>query len=35
MMHWTYDELLGLPASVYAVLIDHLNAEARELTPPE
>jgi hypothetical protein len=35
-MGWTYDELLDLPAAVYDVLVDHLNAEARALeTIPE
>jgi hypothetical protein len=34
-MHWTYDELLALPAHVYTVLIEHLNDEARALTPPD
>jgi hypothetical protein len=34
-MHWTYDELLALPASVYTVLIESLNDEARALTPPD
>ena len=28
-MHWTYDDLLALPAEVYAVLIDHLTTELR------
>lgn len=28
MMHWTYDELLDLPADVYAVLVEELNREA-------
>jgi hypothetical protein len=27
VMHWTYDELRALPASVYDVLIEQLNAE--------
>ena len=27
-MGWTYDELLDLPADVYAVLVDKLNEEA-------
>lgn len=26
-MHWTYDELLDLPAEVYAVLVDEVNRE--------
>jgi hypothetical protein len=30
-MHWTYDELLALPAEVYDVLVDWLNATA----PPD
>jgi hypothetical protein len=29
-MHWTYDELLALPAEVYDVLISHLSAEAAQ-----
>ena len=29
-MHWTYDELLELPADVYAVLVDDLNREAEK-----
>jgi len=29
-MGWTYDELLDLPADVYAVLVDTLNAEAEK-----
>jgi hypothetical protein len=28
-MHWNYDELLDLPAEVYAVLVEEIN---RELT---
>lgn len=27
-MHWTYDELLDLPAEIYAVLVDEVNREA-------
>jgi hypothetical protein len=27
-MHWTYDDLLDLPADVYAVLIDQINQDA-------
>jgi hypothetical protein len=27
-MGWTYEELLELPADVYGVLVDVLNAEA-------
>jgi hypothetical protein len=35
-MGWTYDELLDLPAVVYAVLVEQLNEEARALeTIPE
>jgi hypothetical protein len=34
-MHWTYDELLDLPAHVYTVLVELLNAEANALTPPD
>lgn len=30
-MHWTYDELLALPAAVYDELITLLNDEARAL----
>jgi len=26
-MHWTYDELLDLPAEIYAVLVDEVNRE--------
>ena len=29
-MGWTYDDLLDLPADVYAVLVDQLNAEAKK-----
>ena len=28
-MHWTYDDLLALPAEVYAVLIEQLTSELR------
>jgi hypothetical protein len=35
-MGWTYGELLDLPALVYDVLVERLNAEARTLeTVPE
>lgn len=34
-MHWTYDELLALPVEVYDVLIEKLNADARERDPDE
>jgi hypothetical protein len=34
-MHWSYSELLDLPAAVYSVLVDHLNEEARALAPPD
>jgi hypothetical protein len=27
-MHWTYDELLDLPADIYAVLVEEINREA-------
>ena len=27
-MGWTYDELLDLPADVYSVLVETINAEA-------
>jgi hypothetical protein len=27
-MHWTYDDLLALPAPLYAELIDYLNEGA-------
>jgi len=30
-MGWTYDDLLDLPADVYAVLIETLNAEAAKV----
>lgn len=30
-MGWTYDALLDLPAPVYDVLVETLNAEARAL----
>lgn len=40
-MGWTYDELLDLPAEIYAVLVDEVNRElaaqrspAASLTPP-
>ena len=29
-MHWTYNELLDLPADVYAVLVKQLNDEAEK-----
>jgi len=29
-MHWTYDDLLDLPADVYTVLVESLNAEAQK-----
>jgi hypothetical protein len=29
-MHWTYADVLELPAHVYAVLIEQLNQEAEE-----
>jgi hypothetical protein len=32
-MHWTYGDLLALPAEVYTVLIDHLRDQARALDP--
>jgi len=28
-MHWTYDELLSLPADVYDVLVSQINADER------
>jgi len=28
-MHWSYDELLALPADVYDVLVSQCNDEAR------
>lgn len=27
-MHWTYDELLDLPAYVYDILVEELNKDA-------
>lgn len=27
-MHWSYDQLLGLPQHVYEILIEELNREA-------
>jgi hypothetical protein len=27
-MHWRYDDLLDLPAEVYAVLVEEVNREA-------
>jgi len=36
-MHWTLDELLDLPADVYAVLVDEVNRElaaGRQSAPP-
>ena len=27
-MHWTYDDLLALPAPLYAELVDYLNEGA-------
>jgi hypothetical protein len=27
-MHWSYDDLLDLPAEVYAVLVDEVKREA-------
>jgi len=30
-MGWTYDDLLDLPADVYTVLIETLNAEAAKV----
>ena len=32
-MRCTYDELLALPADVYDVLLETLNAEARAVAP--
>ena len=32
-MHWTYDELLDLPADIYAVLVDELNRERGDARP--
>jgi len=29
-MGWTYDDLLDLPADVYQVLVDQLNAESQK-----
>lgn len=29
-LHWTYDEVLGLPLDVYEVLVEELNREAEE-----
>ncbi len=34
-MHWRYDDVLDLPADVYAVLIDELTREAKELEKPD
>jgi hypothetical protein len=28
-MHWTYDDLLALPAYLYSELVDYLNDSAR------
>jgi hypothetical protein len=28
-MHWTYDDLLALPAYLYAELVDYLNDATR------
>lgn len=35
-MHWSYDEVLDLPAEVYAVLVDELKREsaAGKTDPP-
>jgi hypothetical protein len=29
-MHWTYDDVLNLPADVYDVLVDQLIADAEK-----
>lgn len=29
VMHWSYDDVLTLPADVYEVLVNTLNAEAK------
>lgn len=29
-MHWTYDDVLDLPADVYDVLVDILNKESND-----
>lgn len=34
-MHWTYDELLDLPAQVYAVLVDEVNREMAGQQPAD
>jgi hypothetical protein len=33
-MHWTYDELLDLPAEVYAVLVEEVKREHAETGKP-
>jgi hypothetical protein len=35
MMHWTYDELLDLPAEVYAVLVEEVTREAADAHDPK
>jgi hypothetical protein len=34
LMHWSYDELLDLPADVSAVLVEEINREAAGRQPP-
>jgi hypothetical protein len=33
LMHWSYDDLLDLPADVYAVLVEEINREAAGRSP--